>query len=495
LTAAASPSQALSSLVDVIRKRLEPAGLELLDVETGEASAGPLARRGLELWSQRGSPRRGVVRLEARSEDPAPDRPELVVPLATLSGSVVLVVVSARWDGLPYTTDELRVFEALSEIATVALGHTATSAELERLVGQRTESLQRSLQDRAAVLDAARRIQAADEPRGVRLAVQRFLKSLAGDARWVPERPAEAANRLVAHLEGSGSSSYLVAEGFDANTTEEIGPQLETVCAFANLALGRLHLLDQLKQEVERQSREIANITARRQHAEFVRGVAHELRKPTEEVHQIGSSLAGMLDGALAAQAVRIARVTQEMNRRIDLLLFHSELRFDFRRIDLVRLIDDAIQRSQATNPDRKYQVDHALGRLPLVGDPSRLLSVIENLLDNALKATAEGGSVEVRSRLLAGDEGDKGNQGQAAGSWACIEVADAGIGIAPGELDAIFEPGVSHFREGFGLGLALCREVVRGHQGRIEVEARPGVTLFRVLVPQFMEREAGARP
>jgi signal transduction histidine kinase len=180
------------------------------------------------------------------------------------------------------------------------------------------------------------------------------------------------------------------------------------------------------------------------------------------------------------------------MNRRIDLLLFHSELRFDFRRVDLVRLIDDAIQRSQATNPDRKYQVDHALGRLPLVGDPSRLLSVIENLLDNALKATAEEGRVEVRSRLLAGDEG---NQGQGAGAWACIEVADDGIGIAPGELDAIFEPGVSHFREGFGLGLALCREVVHGHQGRIEVESRPGMTLFRVLVPQFMEREAGAQP
>jgi signal transduction histidine kinase len=278
----------------------------------------------------------------------------------------------------------------------------------------------------------------------------------------------------------------------DQKTVEDIGPQLETVCAFANLALARLDLLDELKEQVERQSREIADITAKRRHAEFVRDVAHELRKPTEEVHQIGSSLAGTLDGPLAAQAIRIARVTQEMNRRIDLLLFHSGLRFDFRRVDLVRLIDDAIERSRATNPDRRCEVNHELGRLPLVGDPSRLLSVIENLLDNALKATGEGGRVEVRSRLLAAEEED---DEQDAGSWACFEVEDEGIGISPEELDAIFEPGVSHFRAGFGLGLAFCREVIRGHQGRIQVESRPGRTLFRVLVPQFVEREAGARP
>ena len=74
--------------------------------------------------------------------------------------------------------------------------------------------------------------------------------------------------------------------------------------------------------------------------------------------------------------------------------------------------------------------------------------------------------------------------RGDAAPSvW--LEVEDDGCGIAPDLGDELFEPGVGRFRGGFGLGLALCRDVVSQHGGRIEVESSPGRTRFRVELPQ----------
>jgi two-component system nitrogen regulation sensor histidine kinase GlnL len=75
----------------------------------------------------------------------------------------------------------------------------------------------------------------------------------------------------------------------------------------------------------------------------------------------------------------------------------------------------------------------------------------------------------------------------------AVLEVEDDGDGI-PIELgDGIFEPGVGGFRSGFGLGLALCRDVVTAHGGSITVESAPGRTLFRALLPQNGPDEATA--
>ncbi len=181
----------------------------------------------------------------------------------------------------------------------------------------------------------------------------------------------------------------------------------------------------------------------------------------------------------MAPKAIRIVAITQEMNRRIDLLLFHSDIRLDLRRVDLVPLIDRAIRRIQITAPDRRYAVDHDLMSLPLMADPIRLASVIENLLDNAVKATSDGGLIRVHSFL------DVPHDQAAPLTCACLEIEDDGIGVPADDRDMIFEPGISHFVGGFGLGLALCHEVVEGHAGWIELESPPGKTRFRVMIPQ----------
>jgi signal transduction histidine kinase len=115
-----------------------------------------------------------------------------------------------------------------------------------------------------------------------------------------------------------------------------------------------------------------------------------------------------------------------------------------------------------------------------------RLLSLIENLIDNAVRATAEGGRVAVRTSCSRSPAPD-------SGPWATLVVEDDGPGIPPELGDEVFEPGVGRFRGGFGLGLTLVRDVTAAHGGQVGVASQPGRTVFHVRLPQRGAPEAGS--
>jgi two-component system, OmpR family, sensor histidine kinase BaeS len=111
-----------------------------------------------------------------------------------------------------------------------------------------------------------------------------------------------------------------------------------------------------------------------------------------------------------------------------------------------------------------------------VMGDPERLAQVLDNLLTNALRYTDAGGRIDVHLETRGGE--------------AVLEVADTGIGIAPEHVTRIFDrfwrsPEARARRDGSGVGLALVSELVRGHDGRVEVasELRRGTT-FSVFLP-----------
>ena len=109
--------------------------------------------------------------------------------------------------------------------------------------------------------------------------------------------------------------------------------------------------------------------------------------------------------------------------------------------------------------------VDERLGEF--VGDERKIRQVLLNLLSNAVKFTPEGGRVAVAATLA-----DGGVE---------VAVSDTGIGIAPGDQEAIFEEfrqvGTDYSRkgEGTGLGLALARKFVELHWGTIWVKSAVG--------------------
>jgi signal transduction histidine kinase len=472
LAGVASPRAVLERFTVLLRDELRPAAIEVHGPED-PTRPDTLGARARSLWEATPAAGRRLV-CAPRHEDPEPTRPELVLAVDARSGPATLLALSARSDGLPYTTDERRALADSARLAALAIEAAAASERLEVRVAARTAELSRALDDRSAVLDAAARIQIAPHAGAVRDAVTSFLKRCTGRAPVRADESAADAGSvaLVLDTEPSRSERWSVHD-LAPERVADLQPQIDAVAAFAHVALERIHLVAQLKLEVTRQARELAAIASGERCAAFVREVAHELRKPAEEIRELARSLAPRAEPAALERVERIEAITHELSRRLDCLLARGAPRLDLRRIDLVRLADEAVARLARLRRDRRFETSHALARLPLVGDPVRIASLLENLLDNAIQATAPGGRIALRS-FAAADGG------------VAVEVEDDGHGIAPELGEEIFEPGVGRFRRGFGLGLALCREVATAHGGSIAIESAPGRTLFRVELPRF---------
>ena len=123
---------------------------------------------------------------------------------------------------------------------------------------------------------------------------------------------------------------------------------------------------------------------------------------------------------------------------------------------------------AQAKNIGLEIGVDV---NLPLVhADPDRVLEVLINLVDNAIKFTPPGGAIMIQANVVEADPGS-----------VYVSVSDTGRGINPETKALIFErlyqdsDSVDNNRSGLGLGLFICREIVRLHGGRISVSSDPG--------------------
>lgn len=496
LAGASEPSVVLARLASILRSSLGASAVEVTSApepgheeETARSDrrkpSSPLLRSGIALCAQAPA-RAGVAWVRVpRLEDPQPLVPEVALRLEPRGGSAAFVVVAPRADGLPYTPEELSALVDVGRLAALALSDALDAARLEALVAERTAALRRALADRNALVTAAQSIQRASETRTVRTIVADFLTARRADFSDVADPRAAGRAPVVVDLSRPPlGSQRLTSRRLPADRVMELQPQADTVGALADLAIERLHRFDGLKLEVERQARELAHIASDRHNAEFVRRVAHELRKPGEEIRQLVAGLAPAAAGPVRVVLTQIESAAFEMGRRLDTLLSHQECNRSVRRVDLVRLIDEALRRVAIVRSSRRFVTVHPHARLPLLGDPVRLVSLIENLLDNAARATGDGGRIDVRSGLLTP---------AVAGvpSRVSLEVEDDGEGIPPDLADEIFEPGVGTFCGGFGLGLSLCRDVVAVHSGEIAVESRPGRTVFRVLLPQIQEESA----
>jgi signal transduction histidine kinase len=147
---------------------------------------------------------------------------------------------------------------------------------------------------------------------------------------------------------------------------------------------------------------------------------------------------------------------------------------------DINKVVDLALE-PYVRNPPHNVAVAKVLqGGLPTVRlDPGQMAEVIDNLLSNALHAYKQGGCVTVSTRLA--DD----LLGIGRGRAVEIVVEDTGSGIAFEDLERIFLPGFTRCAGGTGIGLALVKEIVENHGGRILVESTPGQgSRFTIRIP-----------
>lgn len=132
--------------------------------------------------------------------------------------------------------------------------------------------------------------------------------------------------------------------------------------------------------------------------------------------------------------------------------------------VDLNALIRQVVELVNPGLDGRLLETDLASHLPAIEADREQLKRVLHNLVKNALEATAPGDTVTLRT--APSDQADK---------QLCLEVADTGQGMDAETLARAFEPYFSRKGRGTGLGLAMVRQIVEGHGGRLAVESTPG--------------------
>lgn len=208
--------------------------------------------------------------------------------------------------------------------------------------------------------------------------------------------------------------------------------------------------------------------------SEFVLRASHELRTPVTGMHMaFGLFRERAKFPEDSREADLLDTVNEEMQRLMQLindLLNFSRYQNGLQKLTLAPCsIEELLEQAQARFAGAAAQKGIELrvevqGPLPrLQADQAQLDRVLDNLIDNALRHTAQDGLIRLQARRH--------------GERVIISVEDNGEGIAYGQQGRIFEPFVQVGRKkgGAGLGLALCKEIVQLHGGRMGVYSRPG--------------------
>lgn len=210
--------------------------------------------------------------------------------------------------------------------------------------------------------------------------------------------------------------------------------------------------------------------------AELLAGVAHEVRNP---LFGITSTLAALQKelGAderfarhfeiVGKESVRLSRMMEEM------LALQRVPRPARGPVRLRALLDSVVDWARAKFPEREFEIriDCAADLSLPAADEERLRSVFTNLLENSLLSTPAKVHIDVR--------------GERKESRVEIRFSDDGEGIGSEIEGHLFEPFVSGRPGGTGMGLAVCRQIVQEHGGKISAASRPGgPTIFSIEIP-----------
>ena len=228
--------------------------------------------------------------------------------------------------------------------------------------------------------------------------------------------------------------------------------------------------------------------TFRRQR-EFIADASHELRGPLMVIRgNLDLLKMNLPEEDRAECAQEAAEEVQRMSRLVSDLLFLSEVdaqeTLQHQPVALHEVVGEVLDRVKELDAGRHQMQVSQSDRCVVEGDRERLLQLLWNLLDNALRYTPTGGTVSVAVRQH--------------GQVAELIVADTGVGISAEHLPHIFERfyrvDKSRSREqgGSGLGLAIVKQIAEAHGGQVRVRSEVGEgTVFTVLLPVLESAES----
>jgi signal transduction histidine kinase len=274
---------------------------------------------------------------------------------------------------------------------------------------------------------------------------------------------------VAAPLQGMSKAALAVADGDYRQTLQLNGPQeVQNLASSFNAMVDKV----QTSQQIQR---------------DFLANVSHELKTPLTSIQGFAQA---MLDGAVADGEARnhaagvIFEESDRLRRLVEDLLDLARIdagQIEFKRqpVDMSALLGRVVDKLVLPAKEKGVVLESRLRELPpMIGDGDRLAQVFTNLVDNAIKHTPMGRKVVVH--------------GDASQGWISIHVDDSGAGIPNEDLSRIFERfyQVDKARRGgkdrgVGLGLAISRQIVETHGGRIVAQSSVGKgSRFTVQLP-----------
>jgi two-component system, NtrC family, sensor histidine kinase GlrK len=220
--------------------------------------------------------------------------------------------------------------------------------------------------------------------------------------------------------------------------------------------------------------------------ARFLRHVSHELKTPLAALREGVSLLEDGVTGALNPAQREVTQILQQntiaLQGQIEALLRFNAAAFEARelrrqRTPLLPLIEEQIEAQRLQWQANGLTVRAEGEPISVVAAPVKLGTAVANLLSNAIRFSARGGTITVSVSSTA--------------DTAHIDIQDAGPGIAEGDRDRIFEPFYRgerqprHSVKGTGIGLSIVQEYIAAHGGRITLLPEGPGARFRIELPR----------
>jgi two-component system sensor histidine kinase GlrK len=284
--------------------------------------------------------------------------------------------------------------------------------------------------------------------------------------------------------------THRVAQGqFDYRLDTTRDDEFAQVARAFNTMTERLGALDSMKRD-------------------FVTGVSHDLKTPLTSMQETISVLLDEVPGQLTDKQRTLLLLNQHSGERLSAMLakllnlsrLEAGIEPDLQVADGAHMLRRAVDQVESARDEHDLSIDLILPdhRILVECDQDRILQVLDNLLENAIKFSPRGGDVRVAMGALTAPPDEipparwasvHTRRPQASTMW--ITVADRGPGVPDEEKERIFQRfyqttgGRAVRHRGVGLGLTICREIMTAHGGAIWLQDNPGGgSVFNILLP-----------
>ncbi|RYX89010.1 MAG: HAMP domain-containing histidine kinase [Comamonadaceae bacterium] len=217
----------------------------------------------------------------------------------------------------------------------------------------------------------------------------------------------------------------------------------------------------------------------------FLRHVSHELKTPLAALREGVALLEDEVTGELNTSQREIARIlyqnTAALQRQIEALLRFNAAAFEATQLrreptDIPALLHRLVQDQQLQWQSQGLHVVVEGGPMVLQADPEKLGTAMANVLSNAIRFSPREGTIRLSVSR--------------SGAWAFIDIADQGPGVAPADVQRIFEPFYRGERQpvgglpGTGIGLSIVVGYIEAHGGEVELLSDAAGATFRIKIP-----------